>query len=214
LQVSPKFYKKSTKIKSLSPFFASTQGIFFPNFNHEFLFYVSTLKFVIMKTLMYCFVMALIVMAGCSKDDTMFESQDNLELKKAKVPIPFKADCQAVYHLEIPGRLMLSGNATHLGKFNAEESFYQFTSVVPTEIDGQQFLALKGFGKIVGANGHGMEFTFWSYQSMEYIFKGKVEIISGTGKFAGCKGTLESSGGYDVAGDFAFMTITGSLDFE
>ena len=170
-----------------------------------------------MKTLMYFFVMVLIVMAGCTKDETMFEPQENLELKKAKVPTPFKADCQAVYHLEIPGRLMLSGNATHAGKINAEESYYQITSMVPTEIDGQLYMRLEGFGKIVGANGHGMEFTFWSYQTLDYSsFQGQVIITpgTGTGQFKDIKGTLESSGGVDVAGDFVFMTIAGYLVYE
>ncbi|MFZ5431062.1 MAG: hypothetical protein ACOZDD_12575 [Bacteroidota bacterium] len=170
-----------------------------------------------MKTLMYLFVMALIVLVGCAKDDTMFEIRDNLELKKAKVPIPFKADCQAVYHLDIPGRLMLSGNATHAGKINDKESYYQVISMVPKEMDGQLYMRLEGFGKIVGANGHGMEFTFWSYQTLDYSsFQGQVLITpgTGTGQFKDCKGTLESSGGYDVAGDFAFMAITGSLVYE
>lgn len=169
-----------------------------------------------MKTLMYFFVMALIVMAGCAKDYTMFETHDNLELKRAKVTIPFNSDNRAVAHPVIQGRYMISGTATHAGKINPQESFYQFTSMVPIEINGEPFLHLAGFGKLVGANGHGMEFTFWSYQTMDLSsYQGEIMLTpgTGTGQFAGATGTFNSSGGA-VPGEYTFSKITGYLVYE
>jgi len=96
-----------------------------------------------MKTIMYLFLVVILVIAGCSKDNTLFENPNNPELKKAKVPIPFKADCYALPDMEsdpilisgldpsnpnnyFASRLIVSGTATHIGKIDAEKSFYQF----------------------------------------------------------------------------------------
>jgi hypothetical protein len=112
---------------------------------------------------------------------------------------------------------MIHGTATHAGKLNPQESFYQFTSMVPTEIDGEMFMYLEGYGKMVGANGHGMEFTFWSYQTLDYTsYHGQIILTpgSGTGQFTGATGILNSSGGALPEDDFVFNKITGYLVYN
>jgi hypothetical protein len=168
-----------------------------------------------MKTLKYFIVMAVILIAGCAKDDTMFENQDNLELKKAKVPIPFKTDCWALPDWEsapilIEGlnpndpnsysltRMFIGGTGTHFGKINPEESYYLFDSMVlGVDEDDVPCVHLTGVGKLVGANGDGLEFIFCSRQYFDYRFFGKGEIKpgSGTGKFKGSTGSYDSWGG-------------------
>ncbi|MFO7658928.1 MAG: hypothetical protein R6W78_17855 [Bacteroidales bacterium] len=130
--------------------------------------------------------------------------------------ILFEANCQAEPHPEISGRLMVSGTATHAGTINPQESFYQFTSEEIVQIDGQTFLQLEGFAKLVGVNGHGFEATFMSYQTQGFpsSFQGEVFITpgTGTGPFKGYTGTLNSSGGVDFEG--ISMTISGNLVYN
>ncbi len=54
-----------------------------------------------MKRLMYLIVLAILVIAGCAKDDTIFEEPGNLELKKANVPIPMKGRFERISRFEI-----------------------------------------------------------------------------------------------------------------
>lgn len=187
-----------------------------------------------MKTLMYLLVLAILVIAGCAKDDTMFETQDNLELKKAKVPIPFKADLYIVPDREsdkilVEGldpedsssyansRMIVSGTGTHLGKINTEKSFYEFENLkFFLDENGYPFTLNTGAGIIVAANGDSFEFTFKIIQDViDYSWSGPNEIIpgSGTGKFEGCSGTLEAVGGWqDDVGDWCI--IQGFLVYE
>lgn len=89
---------------------------------------------------MYLFVLAIIVITGCAKDETLFENHDNLELKKAKVPLPFKGDFYAEPDMQsypilisgldpndpntyFPGRLYIRGTGTPFGKVDSEKSY-------------------------------------------------------------------------------------------
>ncbi len=188
-----------------------------------------------MKTLMYFLVVAILFIAGCAKDDTMFETQDNLELKKAKVPIPFKADLYIVPDLEsdlilVEGlnpedpssyansRLIVNGTGTHLGRINAEKSFYEFESLkFYLDENGYPFTLNTGAGIIVAANGDSFEFTFRIIQdAIDYSWSGTNEIIpgSGTGKFEGYTGTIEAVGGLHEDGIGIWSLAQGYLEFE
>jgi hypothetical protein len=169
---------------------------------------------------MYFFVMAILVIAGCAKDDTLFENQDNLELKKAKVPIPFKYDAYVLQDKEsdlilIEGldpedpasyaysRLFCSGTATHMGKIDPEKSYYTLEKMVLFFENGVPYTKNTGKGILVGANGDGIEFTFTVMQNaMDFSCTGINEIIpgSGTGRLKGCTGTINMSGGPQGAG--------------
>ena len=189
-----------------------------------------------MKNLMYLFVVAILVIAGCAKDDTLFENPDNLELKKAKVPIPMKANCQAIWDeesdlisVDIPlgngdvivisnfSKLILSGTGTHLGKIDAEKSFYVAKSAVFFINDaGIPYLHIAGDGKVVGANGDSFEAIYWTDQSLvDNTWFGVMEITpgTGTGKFKGCSGTCDIlDGRSDNNG--TYFKLDGYLVFE
>jgi hypothetical protein len=185
-----------------------------------------------MKKLRYLLVMAVILIAGCATDDTMFETQENLELKSANASVPFKADCWVIPDWEsdpilIEGlnpydpnsysltRMFIGGTGTRFGRINAEESYYLFDRMVfGVDEDGVPCTHLTGVGKIVGANGDGMEFSFRSRQYLDYRFFGKGEIIpeSGTGKFKGSTGPFDTFGGRN--GDDIWFKAQGYLVFE
>jgi hypothetical protein len=186
-----------------------------------------------MKALMYFFVMAVIVIAGCAKDDTMFETQDNLELKKAKVPIPFKADILAFYDTESDllawnigddtyysySRNILTGTGTHLGKIDAEKSFLLLESIVFfIDDDGLPYTLNSGKGKLVAANGDSFELTFQVKQGYDEFATGiaQNDIIpgSGTGKFEGCSGSIESIGVIDYEKGAYRIKADGYLVYE
>jgi hypothetical protein len=179
-----------------------------------FKIYYLPFKYIEMKTLRYFFVMAIILIAGCAKDSGEFGNPEH-ELKRAKVPIPFKADCRAVPDMEIMGRLIISGTGTHVGKIDSAKSFYQITNIEFMIIDDQPYVALEGYARIAGANGDSFDINFWSSQSMtDWSFEGIAEVIpgSGTGKFKGCTGSFKSLGGEDVSE--VFFTIVGHLNYE
>jgi hypothetical protein len=185
-----------------------------------------------MKTLMYFFVMAMIVIAGCAKDDTMFENNESLELKKAKVPIPFKYDAYVAPDTEsdlvlIEGlnpenpksyafsKLICSGTATHMGKIDSEKSYYILEKMVLFFQNGLPYSKNTGKGILVGANGDGVEFTFTVEQSLiDLSCTGVNELIpgSGTGKFEGCTGTINMAGGKEGTG--LLFICEGYLVFE
>jgi hypothetical protein len=186
-----------------------------------------------MKSLLYFFVMAILLIAGCAKDDTMFETQDNLELKKAKVPVPFKADLLGFYDTESDllswnigentyysySRNILTGTGTHLGIIDAEKSFLLLESIIfCMDDDGLQYTINSGKGKIVAANGDSFEFTFRVKQLFDETASStsKNDIIpgSGTGKFEGCSGSIDSVGAIDFAkGGYRFK-VDGYLVYE
>jgi hypothetical protein len=161
-----------------------------------------------MKALKYLIVLAVIFIAGCEKDDTMLEGNranghNDIELKRANVSIPIQVDCWAVYHDLLPGRLKVGGTGSHFGKINPEESFYQFMGMVEDlDQEGVGCMRLWGFGKMVGANGDGMEFTFVTYQYPDRSFtsKGLITPGTGTGKFKGATGLFDIYGGGDDTG--------------
>jgi hypothetical protein len=167
-----------------------------------------------MKALMYFFVMAVIVIAGCAKDDTMFENQKTLELKKAKVPVPFKADCFAVPDAEMYWKLWVSGTATHIGKID-EKSFYIIEAM--EDVEGVPYHINTGSGKLVAANGDCIDCTFWVKQSyIDGSYTGTVTFTpgTGTGKLKGVTGTCNMVGGMDDEKGGTWFTIDGYIVFE
>jgi hypothetical protein len=185
-----------------------------------------------MKTLSYFFVIAILVIAGCATDDTLFENHDNLELKKAKVPIPFKYDAYVVQDKEsdliliegldpedpksyVLSRLICSGTATHMGKIDPEKSFYILEKMELFFENGIPYTKNTGKGILVGANGDCIEFTFTVLQNaIDFTCTGVNEITpgKGTGKMDGCTGSIYMSGG--VFGEGFLFKCEGYLVFE
>lgn len=76
---------------------------------------------------------------------------------------------------------------------------------------------LTGIGKIVGANGDGIDFRFWGKQSiLDGSFSGKANITPGTGteKFKGCTGSFDTLGGFHMDGIGLWLKAQGSLVFK
>jgi hypothetical protein len=187
-----------------------------------------------MKTLMYLFVVAILVIAGCAQDETLFETPDNLELKKAKVPIPMKADLFAVPDMEsdpilISGldpnnpdnylltRMIISGTGSHVGRVNAKKSFYEFKSIEFILENGLPFTNQTGIGLMVGANGDSFEFTWWVKQSLlngDYIGGMEITPGSGTGKFKDSSGSGDIVGGWNQDRTGVLFKIDGYLIYK
>ena len=189
-----------------------------------------------MKTLISFFAIVMVFFAGCAKDYTINEEINSVELKKANVPIPFKADLCAVpdmngefYLYPIPGidpsdpnnycasRMLIGGNGTHLGIVYPETSYYEVDSTVFVMEDGHPFFLQSGTGKFVAANGDKFEVTWWAKISLpDRNWVGEFEIIpgSGTGKFEGVSGLLPAVGQANPAEHKNCWTTEGYLEFE
>ncbi len=158
-------------------------------------------------------------MESCAKDDTT-----------TKIPISIKIDCLAVpdkksdlIPVNIPGqvvyytysRLIVRGAGRYLGKIDAEKSFYVIKSIEFFTNDvGLQYIRNLGEGKVVGTNGDGFEFTFWSVESLDnFKIVGELKTIleTGTGIFEGCSGTLNIVGS---ANNKLWLCVDGYLFFE
>ena len=157
-----------------------------------------------MKTLIYLFAIVMLLFAGCAKDEMFDETPD---LKKAKVPVPMKADfCMApnmqagfilIVGLDpaspdsyLPKEGWISGHATHMGEIIMEKSPTKFISA---EVTSTGVKALSE-GKITAANGDSYLFTATSYSFPDKPFTGEVYMYNGTGKFEGMTGTVIMTG--------------------
>ncbi len=183
-----------------------------------------------MKTLIYLFAIAMILFAGCAKDEMFDQNPNNLELKKAKVPIPVKADFCAIPDMTVPpvsvnipgqgtqylpGGMYVTGTCSHMGKVNSEKSYCKVETLTFVFEDGNPFLLETGTGTMTAANGDSYNITWWvktSLPSMEYI--GEVEMSGGTGKFEGCSGTTDMIGSVDLATKTNCWTAEGYIEFD
>lgn len=163
--------------------------------------------------------MAILVIAGCTNDDTI-----------TKAPIAMKIDCRAVpdktsdlIPVNVPGqdvyysysRFNVSGAGSYIGKIDEENSYYVIkNSESLIAEDGLPYIRNTGYGKVVGKNNDGCEFTFWSNESIDnFKIAGELEITpkTGTGIFEGSSGTLDIVGS-DV--NTLWFCIEGNLVFE
>lgn len=160
-----------------------------------------------MKTLMYLFAIVMLLFAGCAKDEMFDENSGNLELKKAKVPIPMKAEFCMTPNMEagfilidgldpaspdsyLPKEGWISGNATHMGKVIMEKSPTTFISAAVTQMG----VKTVSEGKITAANGDYYLFIATSYSMPDKTFTGDVWMYGGTGKFEGMTGSVVMTG--------------------
>jgi len=173
-----------------------------------------------MKALLYFFVMAVIVIAGCAKDDTMFENNESLKLKKAKVPIPFKGEWFGVadqesgyFSVPLPGGgniwlvnrgLFASGHGTHIGKIDTEKSFSQITEIeFFLDENGKLYSVQTSYAFMVTANGDSFELISKGKQSwVDGSFVSQDELVPGsaTGRLEGATGSFTTVGGWRDGG--------------
>lgn len=156
----------------------------------------------------------LMMLVACTKDQ--FVQDETLTLKKAKVPVPMKADFCAtpdftspMMLIPIPGldptdpknympsKMFISGNATHMGLVNAEKSYSNVESLelIVEPVEGGSplfFLKQTGTGVMTAANGDDYQITWWAKTSLaNWTYIGEVQMFEGTGKFEGMTGTVQ-----------------------
>jgi hypothetical protein len=168
-----------------------------------------------MKTLVYLFVIAMLLFAGCAKDDMFTDNMNNPELKKAKVPIPMKIEYCGTSdwslgaisygdpNTALPIKMIVSGKATHMGKFNSEKSYWLAEVYEPrVDSEGITYLFQSGTGYLVGANGDYINYA-WEVNAAlpDLDFTGKLTLQDGTGNFEGCSGTINVAGTVVVIAD-------------
>jgi hypothetical protein len=194
------------------------------------------LKFLIMKTLIYLFVVVMLLFAGCAKDD-MFTSNmktPSPELKRANVPVPMKTDLCAVPdptsspilkpkpgldpndpNSYIPSVMIISGTGTHLGKIDSEKSYYRIEVFSLTMVNGVLHAYQAGDGFLAGSNGDGFNYTWWAKTSMTTLeYFGETILVGGTGKFEGCSGTTIMAGKVDQLNGTNCWTADGHIKFK
>ena len=187
-----------------------------------------------MKTLGYFLVLAILVFAGCTKDENSFENTDCPDMYRIHESVPVKADCLAIpdrksEQISYPtpegtviythSKLNVSGTSTYLGKLNPETNYYVLESI---ELfygdDGLPYTLNRGSGKIVTSCGDEMGFNFEIKQSFDenQSTTGNIYIIpeSGTGRFKGCTGTFDEFGALDFAKGGICFKMKGYLVYE
>ncbi|MFY9151256.1 MAG: hypothetical protein WAO52_04510 [Prolixibacteraceae bacterium] len=173
-----------------------------------------------MKTLVSFCMVLLMMLVACTKDQFVQDEQTPT-LKKAKVPVPMKADFCASPDMEspfmlipvpglnpqdpkswLPSRMFVSGTATHMGNVIPEESYSEVATLVLIKEDGTFYLKQTGTGKMTAANGDSYPITWWAKTSLaDWTYIGEVTMYSGTGKFNGASGVVTMIGAVDpVAG--------------
>jgi len=168
-----------------------------------------------MKTILSFCMVLIIMLVACTKDQ--FVQDENLMLKKAKVPVPMKADfCltpnpdlgfmlvtqldgKTPFYLPdgskiyLPNGGWLSGYATHSGELQMMESAMTAESAIFDPY--MKRIIWKTTGKVTAANG---DYYFYDAKSfsnpIDGSFTGNVYMRDGVGKFAGATGEVEMVG--------------------
>ena len=175
-------------------------GSFCPIFNNEkkarFIYFINyQLKILTMKTLIYFFGFAMLLFAGCAKDE-MFTDDSASNLKSAPMKmVPIKADFYSVTNnlgddgLPIDGYLV--GNFSHLGKIIPEKSTWTAETLNLT----QEVYVTYVEGQLAAANS---DLLFYSFTGTLDFAKNEltalVEYNGGTGRFENCTGEAVLTG--------------------
>ena len=114
----------------------------------------------------------------------------------------------------IASKMKISGNGTHVGLVNANESFYvidEFTLIFEENVP---LLYQVGTGHIVGANGDSFDYEWWAKATLDLNYTGEIVLTGGTGKFEGCSGTLDMTGKIDPEKFTNKYSIDGMMEFK
>jgi hypothetical protein len=171
-----------------------------------------------MKTFVYFFVIAMLILSGCSKE---MLTDETVNLKRAKVPVPMKADFCSTPDLTstpilipvpgldptdpknyLPSKMFISGHATQMGEVITEKSWFVTTSLTFGVVGGVPCLIQEGNGLMTANNGDNYPITASTTTSLlDWTYVGEVTMFSGTGKFEGASGKVTMIGQVDrVAG--------------
>lgn len=171
-----------------------------------------------MKILIGFFVAALLLLAGCAKDDMFNETQGLPELKKAKVPIPSKGEICMVYNHDVPlrhvdgtpygpipdlyvsGEAWLSGQMTHMGKLSEESWMRSISAQLDKDAlsEGKVVIAAVFEATSYGASGDytvGLSNVRLDVTNPDqWTITGFWEITGGSGKYENSTGSGVLSG--------------------
>ncbi|MBW8332986.1 MAG: hypothetical protein K0M40_13260 [Prolixibacteraceae bacterium] len=189
-----------------------------------------------MKTLISFFFIMMMMLVSCTKDQ--FVQEENLELKKAKAPIPMKADFCATPDMTspmmlmpipgldptdpknyLPSKMFVSGNATHMGLVDTEKSCTLVETlelIVEPVVGGSPLFFLKqtGTGVMTAANGDDYQITWWAKTSLaNWTYIGEVKMFDGTGKFKGMTGTVQMIGAVDMVAGTNCWKADGFMEY-
>jgi hypothetical protein len=190
-----------------------------------------TPKITIMKTLVYLFAIAMLLFAGCAKDEMFDHGSNNLELKKANVPIPDKGEVCMIPDTTVllpvtlgpngpllPKIIMykyalLTGHSTHYGKFGEQTSMSGNWAYLDKEAlsHGKKIIVSEYEVFTYAANG---DYTIGISESRidvtdpnNKIITGTIETISGNGRFENVVGSGE------INGILPCWTIEGTIEY-
>ena len=165
-----------------------------------------------MKTLIYLFVIAMLLFAGCAKDE-MFTDEADLNLKKAEMKmVPIKADFYSVTTLtgdyDLPKEGYLVGNFSHLGKIIPGNSTWTATTLDFTA----EFWVAYVEGQLAAANGDLLNYSFTGTLDLaKNEFTAVVAYNGGTGRFENCTGEADLTGYLNFDTGSFIMKVNGMI---
>ena len=166
-----------------------------------------------MKTPIYLFVIAMLLFAGCAKDE-MFTDEADMNLKSAKEKsIPLKGNFYSVpTDLDANGMMSagyLVGNITHLGKLRAEQSTFVVTEV---DLSTYPIIGYGMEGQLAAANGDLLFYTIVGTADMSIgSTEADVTYTGGTGRLAKYTGYAHFTGQTDPVTGITYCTTEGVL---
>ena len=174
-----------------------------------------------MKTLVYLFVIAMLLFAGCAKDE-MFTDDADINLKKAELKyVPLKANFHSETEISdkygLPASGILVGNFSHLGKLIPEQSTWTATTtsvVFNPDPEGFPYLSCTSYveGQLAAANG---DLLFYHFNSLlDFVkneFTSQVYYTGGTGRFENCTGKAAIIGYFDFNTGFIYGKVDGMI---
>ncbi len=166
-----------------------------------------------MKTLVYLFVIAMLLFAGCAKDEMVTDEAD-MNLKKAEIKgIPLKGDFYSVPTAWDANRMMsagyLVGNITHLGKLIPELSTFDITEA---DLSTYPNIVYWMEGQLAAANGDLLFYTIVGNADMTIgTVEADVTYTGGTGRLAKYTGYAHFTGQTDPTTGITYCTTEGVL---
>ena len=165
-----------------------------------------------MKTLVYLFTIAMLLFAGCAKDE-MFNDED-MNLKSAEVKsIPLKGDFYSVPTAWDENGMMsagyLVGNITHLGKLIPDLSTFEITEA---DLSTYPIIVYWMEGQLAAANGDLLFYKIVGTANMTIgTTEADVTYTGGTGRLAKYTGYAHFTGQTDPTTGITYCTTEGVL---
>jgi hypothetical protein len=181
-----------------------------------------------MKTLVYFFAISMLILSGCAKE---MLTDENVTLKRAKVPVPMKADFCGISDLSggfiliqglpdipqnyLPRKMNISGHATQMGELITELSWFECTVCYLSVEGGIPYINQTGNGLMTADNGDNYPITAWIKTSLlNWSYTGEVTMYSGTGKFKGVSGMATMVGQVDLVAGTNCWKGDGMMEYK